>query len=111
MVVHFLLRPYTNISIYYANNLLHINKNKSKVGISKRFSSEFKAKVALEAAKLDNNNQIAIKYSLDQKTVRIWRRQLTQKAASLFVERKEELAGSEPVFVWPLTLHNRRIEK
>lgn len=86
-------------------------KIKNRVGMSKRFSPEFKAKVALEAESLNNNNQVAIKYSLDQKTVRIWRRQLTQNAASLFVERKEEPAGPEPVFVWPLTLHNRRIEK
>lgn len=67
--------------------------------MSKRFSPEFKTKVALEAESLNNNNQVAIKYSLDQKTVRIWRRQLTQNAASLFVERKEEPAGPEPVFV------------
>ena len=79
--------------------------------MSKRFSPEFKAKVALEAESLNNNNQVAIKYSLTQKSVRKWRRQLVQNAASIFVEKKEEPAGPEPVFVWPLTLRNRRIEK
>lgn len=85
-------------------------KAKKKI-MSKRLSPEFKAKVVLEAESLNNNNQVAIKYSLDQKTVRKWRRQLTQNAASLFVEKKEEPASPEPVFVWPITLHNRRIEK
>lgn len=42
--------------------------------MSKRFSPEFKAKVALEAESLNNNNQVAIKYSLTQKSVRKWRR-------------------------------------
>ena len=69
------------------------------MSISKRFSSEFKAKVALEAAKLDNNNQIAIKYSLIPKTVRLWREQLVQNTAALFAEKKEEPASPESVFV------------
>lgn len=79
--------------------------------MSKRHSSEFKAKVALEAESLNNNKQVAIKYSLTSKTVRLWRRQLVQNAASLFIEKKEEPATPQPVFVWPIALHNRRIDK
>lgn len=79
--------------------------------MSKRCSSEFKAKVALKAAKLDNNKQVTIKYSLDQKTVRLWRRQLVQNATSIFEKKKEEPANPQSVFVWLITLHNRRIDK
>ena len=58
-----------------------------------RFSPEFKARVALEAETLNNNNQVAIKYSLNQKTVRLWRRRLVQNAASIFEEKKAEPAS------------------
>ena len=76
-----------------------------------RFSPEFKARVALEAETLNNNNQVAIKYSLNQKTVRLWRRRLVQNAASIFEEKKAEPASPKPVFVWPITLHKQKIAK
>lgn len=79
--------------------------------MSKRFSPEFKAKVALEAEKMDNNKQVAVKYSLDQTTVRLWRRQLIQNAASIFEVKKIEPDNPKPVFVWPLTLHKRKVAK
>lgn len=79
--------------------------------MSKRFSPEFKAKVALEAEKMNNNKQVAVKYSLDQTTVRLWRRQLIQNAASIFEVKKIEPDNPKPVFVWPLTLHKRKVAK
>ncbi len=79
--------------------------------MSKRFSPEFKAKVALEAEKMNNNKQVAVKYSLDQTTVRLWRRQLIQNAASIFEVKKIEPDNPKPVFVWPLTLHKRKVTK
>lgn len=79
--------------------------------MSKRFSPEFKAKVALEAEKMNNNKQGAVKYSLDQTTVRLWRRQLIQNAASIFEVKKIEPDNPKPVFVWPLTLHKRKVAK
>ena len=63
----------------------------------RQFSSDFKAKVALEAIRGELTLvQIAKKHDVHPNMIAGWKRQLTQDAASLFVRGKADQGEASP---------------
>ena len=71
-----------------------INQNKSKRR-RRKFSGEFKAKVALEALKaLETINQLAARFEVHPHQVMQWKQQLLRQAATAFEGKSS--AGAQP---------------
>ena len=59
-------------------------------------SPEFKAKVALEAAKGDKTiAELAQKYNLHANQITTWKKELIEKAASIFTSSSQDTKGNE----------------
>ena len=58
----------------------------------KKHSAEFKAKVALEAAKeIKTLNELASKYGVHAAQISQWKKQLLESAAAVFTSQKKEV--------------------
>ena len=64
--------------------------------MKKEFSSEYKAKVALEAVKgMKSVSEIASAYSVHPTQIGFWRKQLLERASSLFSDKRTK-TGKTP---------------
>jgi len=61
--------------------------------IRKKYTAQFKAKVAFEAAKGDRNiTEIASEYGIHPQQVRAWRREFLEKMHLVFEKEKDTVA-------------------
>ena len=64
--------------------------------LRKKYSPEFKAKIALEAVRSDMNlTQIAEKYNVHENMIRLWKKRLLDELPSLFSDRRKKFDFNE----------------
>ena len=62
----------------------------------KKYSPEFKAKIALEAVRSDMSLiQIAEKYNVHENMIRLWKKRLLDELPSLFSDRRKKFDFNE----------------
>jgi Transposase and inactivated derivatives len=64
--------------------------------LRKKYSPEFKAKIALEAVSSDMGlTQIAEKYNVHENMIRLWKKRLLDELPSLFSDRRKKFDFNE----------------
>jgi len=64
--------------------------------LRKKYSPEFKAKIALEAVRSNMSlTQIAEKYNVHENMIRLWKKRLLDELPSLFSDRRKKLDLNE----------------
>jgi len=75
------------------------NEGKSKMAIKrKRFSAEFKSRVAIEALKeLQTINELASRFGVHSNQISLWKKQLREKVPEIFSDRRRKSNQADEV--------------